>query len=168
MVFLLVMLLSSHAKAQFVPPDPRDVFDDFVEGTGEKVNKRTGLWFDNKTRSTVWLCWGAPSKIRDQGGGIHTHWFSKGWYPIAPGKALRVFGKLKNRYYYYYAYNQTGKWTGGANSSSFWVHPTDRFWLDSTKTSLNSVQATQNGFRKYSFVRIDTGDSERHVQGLTE
>ena len=69
-----------------------------------------GLYFRNKTNSTVWVVYAFHTPGCE--GGVN--WTKKGWYKISPGATAKVWtGWAGGNKFFYYAEDASGrKWAG--------------------------------------------------------
>jgi uncharacterized membrane protein len=88
-------------------------------------------------------------------------WSSRGWFNINPREcALTISGALTDRFIYYYAEGAGLKWQGSGEGSAFFcANHTSQFYY-----SLKENPSCDG----YTFIRVDTGDSQQFTQNLTE
>lgn len=118
---------------------------------GSSAPTWAGLNMRNDTEDTINVA------IAYQEGGA---WHVRGWYVLTPGETKQALtGNLDQRYYYYYAYSESGGlvWEGPHN---FYLHPVrafDYFRVNDVYGSLPR-SAVMKGFRQ-----LDTGDDLDHL-----
>lgn len=79
------------------------------------------------------------------------HWVASGWWSVAPGKCKTPLGgKLKDRYYYMYAYSSAKTWAG---KTPICVDPDKSFDF----TFANGDARCSHAWRKFS--PIDTASA---------
>ena len=65
-----------------------------------------GLKFCNKTENKIWVAVAYHSKDKSD-------WVSRGWWTVEAGQCQTAIAEsLQGRYYYYYAEDDTGSWSG--------------------------------------------------------
>ncbi len=98
-----------------------------------------GLYFRNKTGSTVWVAYAYHAP--DCGGS--NKWMKKGWYKIVPGNTAKVWsGWAGGETFFYFAHDAAGReWSG----EFFTQVPSTAFdWCWNT----GSTASSEVGFRK--------------------
>jgi len=105
-----------------------------------------GLYFHNKTSSTVWVAYAYYSPGCE--GGVN--WTKKGWYQIAPNGTAKVWsGWAGGEKFFYFAEDNSGhKWAGDFFTAVPWT--AFQWCWNTASTSSRTV-----GFRKIIASNMD-------------
>ncbi len=112
---------------------------------------QAGFEICNQTKADVTVAFG----YREDG-----VWTSKGWWNIAPSECATVYGgKLRERYYYYYAeeIDSDGVWGGDYRFCA----------LDDAFTIQGDENCKSRGYDGYDFRQVDVGEEFDYSIDLT-
>ncbi len=144
-----------------------------------------GLWFGNDTNETIWVVVRFYPAPREAEPGVRypavmPDWQTQGWYEMAPGKTIKILGKLQDYYpYYYYAVSENGKSWGGDSDAIMWIkderlqYPSGNCcgtWEESSSTIISSdgkpAISRENGYYPVRANVIDVGSNTKWIEYL--
>jgi len=82
-------------------------------------------------------------------------WISEGWWQLEPGEcATPISGKLRKRYYYYYAESTDGEWYWSSEGNQYLFCASDNAFK-----IVGDKDCKGRGYDVYGFREYDVGDN---------